>query len=112
MLFKIKGKRFKLETVDAGIKCIKLQNVPCSCSVKHGLIASTESIRATFGKENICIVVSLDLSKVFDCADHRMLLAKLSHYGIEHPWFESCLSGRRQYVRGCNDVKCNVLYDN
>ena len=54
-------------------------------------------------------MASLDLSKAFDCVDRRILLTKLSHYGIEHPWHESYLSGRRQYVRICNDVKGNVL---
>ena len=57
---------------------------------------------------NICLLVSLDLSKAFDSVSHAILLEKLCLYGIDGPWFNGYLSGRSQYVRGCNDVKCQV----
>ena len=43
----------------------------------------------------------MDLQKVFDTADHPILLAKLNHYGIRgvsNNWFKSYLSNRNQYV--------------
>ena len=43
----------------------------------------------------------MDLQKAFDTADHQILLAKLSHYGIRgvsNDWFKSYLSNRSQYV--------------
>ena len=77
-------------------------------SVNHALIALTESIRSTIDSGKICILVSLDLSRAFDSVDHSILLQKLSHYGIEHPWFESYLAERCQYVRGCDDFRGKV----
>ena len=42
-----------------------------------------------------------DLSKVFDTVNHKILLKKLQHYGIKGKnlsWFESYLTGRKQYI--------------
>ena len=39
--------------------------------------------------------------KAFDTVDHRILLAKLNHFGIfgvSNDWFKSYLSNRHQYV--------------
>ena len=46
--------------------------------------------------------IFIDLAKVFDTANHKILLKKLHYYGIRGTalaWFESYLSNRQQYVK-------------
>ena len=68
--------------------------------------------------DNICdkeytAVCFLDISKCFDTIDHKILLTKLSRYGIndlEALWFSSYLRNRSQFVK-CNgeiSSKCYV----
>ena len=52
-------------------------------------------------------VVFLDIRKAFDKVDHKILLDKLSYYGIEEDqltFFKSYLNDRRQYC-SINGVK-------
>ena len=55
------------------------------------------TLRKHRGKINA--VVFLDLKKAFDTVDHKILLSKLSHYGIcgnAYNWFKSYLENRTQ----------------
>ena len=51
------------------------------------------------------MVLYLDLAKTFDTVDHKILLNKLSHYGIRGKalsWFENYLNERQQFVNYSN----------
>ena len=61
------------------------------------------------------------ISSVFssiDTVDHKILLKKLQHYGIKGKnlsWFESYLTGRKQYINfeiNDNNGKTDLLKDN
>ena len=61
--------------------------------------------------------IFIDLKKAFDTVDHDILLAKLRKYGVEnleHSWFTSYLSNRKQFCkvnRICSktkDIHCGV----
>ena len=51
-------------------------------SISHALINTTENIRKALDDGNISCGVFVDLRKAFDTVDHKILLAKLNHYGV------------------------------
>ena len=51
-------------------------------STYHALINITKNIREALDEGNISCGVFVDLQKAFDTVDHKILLAKLNHYGI------------------------------
>jgi hypothetical protein len=70
------------------------------------VVDMVERVRQAWGKKNVTIGVFIDLKKAFDTVDHRILLAKLEHYGVRGEalrLLESYLRDRSQYV-------CIVLY--
>ena len=70
-------------------------------STSHALINITENIRKGFDDGNVGCRVFVDLQKAFDTVDHKIMLAKLNHYGIRgvsNDWFKSYLSNHNQYV--------------
>ena len=66
-------------------------------STSHSLINITGNIRKALDDGNVGCGVFVDLQKVFDTVDDKILLAKLNHYGIRgvsSDWFKSYLSNR------------------
>ena len=59
--------------------------------------------------------VFIDVQKTFDMVNHKILLDKLSHYGIRGTalkWLTSYLSKRKQFVTisGTTSGEANMLY--
>ena len=71
------------------------------CSTAHSLIEITENIKESINSGKFGCGIFIDLKKAFDTVNHVILLKKLEHYGIRGAilkWFESYLTGRKQYV--------------
>ena len=70
-------------------------------STTHALLSFVEKVTHALDTFSHTIGIFLDFSKAFDTINHKILLAKLSHYGIRGKaleWFTSYLSNRSQYV--------------
>ena len=71
-------------------------------SCETSLLKLTEDWRQSLDNKEIVTVISLDLSKAFDCIPHNLLLAKLRAYGVsEHSvsLLKSYLFSRKQRVK-------------
>ena len=81
-------------------------------STIHTLINIVERIRHNLDKGEFACGVFVDLQKAFDTVDHKILLAKLNHYGIRGPvnqWLKSYLSDRQQFVT-INNISSNLKH--
>ena len=71
-------------------------------SCESTLLRLTEDLRAGLDNRELVAVISLDLSKAFDCVPHELLLAKLKAYGVAEQGvalLRNYLSGRSQRVK-------------
>lgn len=65
------------------------------------LASVSEDIIAASDAGMCSALILLDFSRAFDCLNTKLLLAKLSYYGVSDeslPWFRSFLTNRYQYV--------------
>ena len=70
-------------------------------STQHAIIQLIDQINNNFENNEFTIGVFIDLSKAFDTVDHRILLKKHIHYGVNGNnihWFESYLTNRKQFL--------------
>ena len=61
-------------------------------STAYALIEITEKIKESIDKGKFGCGIFIDLKKAFDTVNHKILLAKLEHYGVRDialNWFES-----------------------
>ena len=82
-------------------------------STDTALIRLIDQILFDLDKDNVSGLIFVDYSKAFDLIDHRILVKKLMAYGLcgnEIKLFDSCLSGRSQYVivDGFKSTESNV----
>ena len=70
-------------------------------STTTALVEITDHIFKALDNSEITILVLLDYSKAFDCANHKLILAKLKSMGFNNTslhWINSYLSNRSQQV--------------
>ncbi|MDR2880067.1 MAG: reverse transcriptase family protein, partial [Fusobacteriales bacterium] len=69
-----------------------------------------EKIQEALDKGVYSVGIFIDLTKAYDTLNHKVLLEKLSSYGIRgitNRWFESYLTNRRQYLEIKYRDPCN-----
>ena len=71
--------------------------------VEHPLVLFADRVRRALDKGNNMICLFIDLKKAFDTVSFKILLSKLSHYGIQGnalKWFSSYLERKQQVLIG------------
>ena len=70
-------------------------------STNHALISITEEIWEKLNEGKFARGVFFDFQKAFDTVNHKILLAKLQHYGVRDAplnWFKSYLDRRSHTI--------------
>ena len=70
-------------------------------SIEHDLLKFTDDILKCFDDNKVGIATFMDLSKVFDCIDHKILLTKIKRCGVHSTplrWTRSYRSNREHFV--------------
>ena len=87
-------------------------------STDHAIVQLTDQIHEIFNKNKYILGLFIDLCKAFDTVNQKILLKKLSQYGIKNnsfDWFTCYLYNRKQFI-GYNvnskitflDIVCGV----
>ena len=70
-------------------------------TIQQAIFTLTDSIHNALNQWQQVGGIFCDLSKAFDCINHKILIDKLHHYGVcgvNIKWFESYLADRKQRV--------------
>ena len=78
-------------------------------STVHAALEFIESIYNSIDSKQRCAGVFIDLKNAFDIVNHKLLVEKLSFYGVRgfaNTWLENYLMNRKQYVVVDNQASC------
>ena len=79
-------------------------------STEHAIIQVIDQIKNSVEKNHFTLGVFIDPSKLFDTANHHILIKKLNQYGVKGNnirWFKSYLHNRKKYITLNN--KCTAF---
>ena len=71
-------------------------------STEHALLELVDQISNTFNDKNYLLGIFIDLSKAFDTIDHKILIQKLKHYGINE-------KNRKQYIQYDSNIMALII---
>ena len=101
ILERIMYNRLYLYLTENNLLCNKQFGFQKRHSTDHAIVQLAHQIHEMFDKDINTLGVFIDLSKAFDNVDHKILLKKLSHYGIKNETldcFTCYLSNRKQFI--------------
>ena len=73
-----------------------------STGIQHCLLVTIEKLRKIRDEKGFFAAVLADLSKVFDCIPHQLLIAKLTAYGFDMKFIafvSACLKNQKQKTK-------------
>jgi flagellin-specific chaperone FliS len=80
--------------------------------IERAVQSFIERIQEALDKQVHTIGIFIDLTKAYDVLNHKLLLEKLSFYGIRcttNSWFKSYLTNRRQFIDINQSDSTNVM---
>ena len=83
-----------------------------SHSTTTALLTVTDDIFKAIDESEVVLLTLLDYSKAFDTANHKLIIAKLKHFGFHNDaldWVISYLSNRKQKVRTDTDSQWEFI---
>ena len=81
-------------------------------STEHAIIQLYDQICESFEQNKFTLGVFIDFSKAFDTVDHKILIEKLLHYGVNGnnlKWFSNYLTNRKQFILYNENQKSSTL---
>jgi len=82
-------------------------------STSMAVLAMVDKLTNALETKSCAMGIFIDLAKAFDTVDHKILLQKLSHFGIRGMplnLLNDYMTGRKQYVsfNGVNSAMCDI----
>ena len=81
-------------------------------STSHGITHLNEKVIEALEKKHVSAVLFIDLKSAFDTIDHKILIKKLEHYGVQGnilSLLKSYLQNRKQYASRGNGIYSILL---